>query len=183
MILPKPVRFDANEWWILAGLIVLTFTFLLLPKRFPPVLTFVLLLFTANVAITVDFILAPDYPFNAYDAMDTPQYDLFDFILDTINYSLYGYLFLYVYDRWRPKRWRFVLYMLGWIAVSLVMEWISIQLNVFRYIHWNLAYSAIAYACIFSLYLLFLRVAKHALSKAASGKMEQAAGPSPRKQR
>lgn len=162
MILDLPVKFDANEWWVMGGVAVLTVFFILLPKHFPPVLTFVLLLFTANVGITGNFILATEYPFNAYDSMDKPKYDLFDFIMDMINYSIIGYIFMYFYDRLHKKAMKRLFYIVFWICLSLFLEWISVLLHVFKYIHWNLWYSFFAYIAIFMSYILFLHFSKYA---------------------
>lgn len=162
MIFGIPNKFDENELWVLLGFVVLSFLFLKLPRHFPPALTFVLMLFNANLSIGIDFILAPEFPFNFYDALDTHQYDIFDFIMDSINYTLYGYLFMYIYDKWKLQGiWKFLL-IIGWIGVSLLLEWISLKLHVFAYLHWNLGFSAIAYCFIFISYIIFLKIGKMA---------------------
>jgi hypothetical protein len=165
VVFGTPIKFDGNELWVLAGLIVLSFIFFKLPRHFPPALTFVLMLFNANLSICVDFILASKYPFNFYDALDTQQYDLFDFIMDTINYTIYGYLFMYSYDKLRLQGTRNFLLILGWIGLSLLLEWMSIKLNVFKFIHWNLGFSTIAYTFIFTSYIIFLKIGKIAFQR------------------
>jgi hypothetical protein len=162
MIFDTPIKFDENELWVLFGFVVLLAIFIYIPRQFPPALTFIILLFTANLGITVDFILAPKYPFNFYDALDTPKYDLFDFIMDTLNYSIYGYLFIHFYDRWHVKGIFHILYLFLWLILSLLLEIFSVKLNVFKYIHWNFAYSSLSYLIIFILYILFLKLGKMA---------------------
>jgi hypothetical protein len=165
MIFSTPVKFDENEWYVLSGLIIFLIIFWKLPKHFPPALTFIILLFTINLGITADYILATEYPFNAYDALDTAKFDLFDFIMSNINYGLFGYVFIYFYDKWHVRGLIRFLYIAFWIALSVLMEYIATKLNVFQYNDWNLGYSFICYFFIFSYYIMVLKVGKFALKQ------------------
>lgn len=165
MIFSSHFKFDENEWFVIVGLVVLFFIFIFNCKHFPPAFTFVILLFTACLGITTDYILATDYPYDFYDAMDTTKYDLFDFIMSNINYGLYGYLSIYFYDKWRIKGGKWVSYILMWLALSLLLEIISVKLHVIKYNDWNLGLSVIAYLVIFSTYLLMLKVGKRAMQQ------------------
>jgi hypothetical protein len=86
----------------------------------------VLLLFNVFLAITVDFILAANYPYNFYDALDTAKFDFFDFIMDMVNYTLFGYVFMYFYDKLILSGILRVLYFLSWIGISILFEWTSV---------------------------------------------------------
>jgi hypothetical protein len=165
LILIPPVTFDENEWYVLIGMIVLLTSFLLLPRHFPPALTLVILLFSSNLGITVDYILATDNAFNFYDALDTDKFDLFDFIMTNINYGLIGYLFIYFYDKWQQKQKNRILFTLVWIILSVLMEFIGTKLHVYKYINWNISLSFVAYIFIFSFYILFLKIGKIAYSQ------------------
>ncbi|AIM15220.1 hypothetical protein HW35_01995 [Bacillus sp. X1(2014)] len=154
------VNFDENEWWVIAGFFLLLSLFLLVPRHFPPVLTFLLLLFNAQLAISVDIILGSSFPFNFYDALDTEKYEFFDFIMDSFNYTLIGYFFMYCYDKWKLRRFLWVFHFLTWIGVSLLLEWISHQLHVYHYHNWHLGYSAVAYFLIFIVYIIYLKIGK-----------------------
>lgn len=163
MVFASPIKIDENELWVLLGLIVLITIFIKLPRHFPSALTFTLLTFNAFLAITVDYTLAGKYPFNYYDALDTAKYDLFDFIMDTINYSLIGYIFMYFFDKLKPTTITRILYYLFWIGLSVLLEWISVKLNVFRFINWNFKYSTVAYFIIFLYYIAVLKIGKIAM--------------------
>jgi hypothetical protein len=165
MIFSTPVKFDENEWFVLTGLIIFLIIFWRLPKHFPPALTFMILLFTVNLGITADYILATNFPFNAYDALDTAQFDLFDFIMSNINYGLFGYVFIYFYDKWHVTGLIRFLYIAFWIFLSVVMEYIATKLNVFTYNDWNLGYSFICYLFIFAYYILVLKIGKAAFNQ------------------
>jgi hypothetical protein len=165
MIFSTPVKFDENEWFVLTGLIIFLIIFWRLPKHFHPALTFMILLFTVNLGITADYILATKYPFNAYDALDTAKFDLFDFIMSNINYGLFGYVFIYFYDKWHVTGLIRLLYIAFWIVLSVVMEYIATKLNVFTYNDWNLGYSFICYLFIFAYYILVLKIGKAAFNQ------------------
>jgi hypothetical protein len=127
------------------------------------------LLFTANLGITTDYILATDYPFDFYDALDTPKFDLFDFIMSNINYGLMGYLFIHFYDKWQVIGVKRILYIFFWLALSLSLELVAVKLHVIKYKEWNLGLSLIAYLIIFSLYIGFLKVGKTAFRQYKRG--------------
>jgi hypothetical protein len=165
MIFSTPVKFDENEWFVLTGLIIFLIIFWRLPKHFPPALTFMILLFTVNLGITADYILATEFPFDAYDALDTAKFDLFDFIMSNINYGLFGYVFIYFYDKWHVRGLIRFLYIAFWIALSVLMEFIATKLNVFTYNDWNLRYSFICYLFIFAYYILVLKIGKAAFNQ------------------
>lgn len=154
---------DENELWVLIGMVVLITIFIKLPRHFPPALTLTLLTFNAFLAITVDYTLAGKYPFNFYDALDTAKYDVFDFIMDTINYSIIGYIFMYFYDKLKLTTFTRILYFLFWIGLSILLEWISVKLHVFKFIHWNFKLSTLAYCFIFLYYIAVLKIGKIAM--------------------
>jgi hypothetical protein len=165
MIFSTPVKFDENEWFVLTGLVILLLIFWKLPKHFPPALTFMILLFTINLGITADYTLATEFPFDAYDALDTAKFDLFDFIMSNINYGLFGYVFIYFYDKWHVKGLIRLLYIGFWVALSVLMEFIATKLNVFTYNDWNLRYSFICYLFIFAYYIVVLKLGKAAFNQ------------------
>lgn len=164
MIYTLPKQFDANEWYCLGAILILLILCFLLPRYLSSVMVFLVMLFHSWMARTVDNILATDYPFNFYDTMDTTSYDLFDFIIWTINYPLFGYLFINFYDKWKEKGFRTVSYILVWSVASLLLEWGSVLVGVFQYNNWSLRLSFISYLLIFTLsltvYWLFRKLLK-----------------------
>ncbi|MFT4416351.1 hypothetical protein ACLM5H_21025 [Fredinandcohnia humi] len=166
MVLKLPNRFDENEWLVILGFVTLLFIFIISKKQFPTALTFLFLLLTAYLAMSVDFILATKFSYDFYDAMDISGYNLFDFFMTNFNYSLIGYLFIHYYDKLQVSGARRVSYILFWLVVALVLETICVKLHVYTYHNWNLAYSSIAYLIIFFFYILFLKIGKHTMTRA-----------------
>ncbi len=165
MIFEMPLKFDLDEWYVLGSLALLLTFVLLLPKRFPPVISLIVFLWSPSIGMISDYILGTEYPFNFYDTMDTKKYDLFDFILYAINYSLYGYLFLYFYDKYQFAKWRYVLYILSWATTSVIFEGISTLLGVYKYNNWNLAWSFVVYLIVLPLHTIVLKTSKSAYDR------------------
>jgi hypothetical protein len=163
-----PVVLDANEWLVFIVTIILLFIFIRLPKRFPTVLTFVLLVFNSFLGTTVDYILAVNYPFNFYDTFDTPQLDVMDCVLYSVVYPLYGYLFMYFYDKWPLSGIRRVLYMVTWVIASVAFEWAAMHMHVFTYRNWKLYESTICYLLIFPINVLFLKISLYGMNQIQS---------------
>ncbi|UFJ39905.1 hypothetical protein LOK74_17895 [Brevibacillus humidisoli] len=92
---PFPEKFDASEWMVICGVLILGSLFLVLPKRFPTTATIVMLILSAFTARLADSIFLP---YDLCDAMDTATHSLFDLILYTVGYPLYGYFAFYLYD-------------------------------------------------------------------------------------
>lgn len=158
MIYTLPVRFDANEWFALASIVILVASCFYFQRHLPPVVIFIILLFNSWLGRVVDNILGTNYPYNFYDAMDTPNYDLFDAILWTINYPLYGYLYVNVYQPWRSRGHHAFSYILVWALLSVLLEWVSVMFGLFTYKNWNLVLSFISYLIIFALNLMVYQI-------------------------
>lgn len=166
-ILPLPVRFDGNEWFVIVSILLFGILFCSLPKRFPTILTLTLWLFNMTLSKSADYTLAAALPFDLYDYSDTSKLDLFDEVLQFFLYPLVGYLMLHAYDVWREKRHSRLLFVILAVGASVLYEWISVQFfHVFTYKGWHLSYSAIAYVFLISSNIFFLSRLKKWLPKA-----------------
>ncbi|MFD0694778.1 hypothetical protein ACFQZT_11795 [Paenibacillus sp. GCM10027628] len=162
MILFLPVHFDANEGLVTVASMVLLLLFFVLPKRTPMPVALLIMVFNSYLGRATDNILAAPFPFDLYDSMDTPLYDLFDFIVYSIPYSLYGYFYVYFYDKFRLPGAYQVIHILIWAAASVLFEAVALRLSVFQYKGWHLGYSFPIYLLTFSLNSLLFHVAmKH----------------------
>lgn len=159
-LLPLPVKFDANEWFVLGSICLFLIAFFKLPRRFPPAVTVLILLFNGVLAKTTDFTLAASYPFDFYNYSDTPKLDLFDQLLQYVLIPLAGYLTLYTYDYWNKKGLNPILFVPLAIILSVGYEYLSIKCHVFTYKGWNLFYSAIAYMILIPMNMYFFHLAK-----------------------
>lgn len=142
-ILPFPIKFDANEWFILLN-IAFGFTWVFfVPKRYPRVLSTLMFLYTVSVAILLDHAIATP-PLDLYDINDQKTYELFD-VITYIMYAPYSLLFVYLFDKLNPKGLYWVAYIVVWSLISTGFEWIAWLCHVFKYNNWNLIYSFTVY--------------------------------------
>lgn len=149
-MLNAPVRFDANEWFVCITMLVLIVLFAVTPKMFSMQAALCLMLFHSVLGLTADMIIGVAYPWDFYDTMDTPGYDWFDFFIYTVNYPLYGYFFGTGMKLWERRGWPLPLLIAGAALLSLLLEWLSVQFQVFQYKNgWHVWDSLLAYSVIF----------------------------------
>jgi hypothetical protein len=143
-----PESFDSNEWFIIAVCILLITLSLFLRRRF--LFTQMLIIFTVNffLASSLDHILAGQ-PYDLYDIMDVPEFEIFDFIIYVIIYPLSGYLVLYFFSIWRDKGLADVLFLLIASLATVGLEWIANQFHVYEHINWSYYHSGISYLGVF----------------------------------
>lgn len=156
-MLPLPKAFDVNEWLIVAACLGAWGVVLLLPRRFPFLLTFMISLFTLTIANELDHILAAP-PFDCFNLNDHEKYELFDFILYVVLYPPIGYIFVYLYDKWNLKGIYILLYMLAWSLAGIGIEWAGIHLQLFHYTKWTVAHSFSVYLVVQCFTLAFFHV-------------------------
>jgi hypothetical protein len=155
-ILPLPERFDANEWFIIAG-IVLGYA-ILIPfcRRFPLTILYLILLYGLTAAkfmdVTVGFT-----PFNLYDINDSKKYELMDFLLHFL-YLPHAYFFVYLYDRWNIHGIYTFLYIAGFSLIGIGFEEIGHLSGAYHYKEWNLLFSFTVYLYMQSFLLLFFKI-------------------------
>jgi hypothetical protein len=151
MILILPLHFDANEGLATVIMVILLFLLCVLPKRIPLPVTLLIMIFNSYLGRAMDNILAIDYPFNLYDTMDTPTYDLYDFLLYTIVFPLYGYFYVYFYHKYPLRGVYQVIHIVIWSAASVLFEALGHLLSIFQYNNWHLSYSLPIYLLTFGL--------------------------------
>lgn len=156
-----PLTFDINEWFVGISFILLLFLFIKVPKTMPYSMILTILLYFSLLGFTADILIGVDYPFNFYKIMDTPKLELFDVIIYGINYSIYGYFYSYLLYKCKKQR-QMLLLLLFWIGQSTIIEWFSVQVNVFTYQNgWNTGYSAISYFVVYSISTVVIKYIFH----------------------
>ncbi|MDZ5471449.1 hypothetical protein SM124_06780 [Bacillus sp. 31A1R] len=158
MILPLPEKFDENEWLVIGVLMSGIVIYKLLPKRFPISLSILIMIFSATYARAFDHILASPL-LDFYDVMDSPKFELFG-VFTYIMYAPFGYLFVYIYDKFKIEDKYIVLYIFIWSFFGIGFEWLSSKCNIFTYKHWNLAYSFTIYLFVQYHTIVFFRYLK-----------------------
>lgn len=167
-MMPLPQPFDKNEWFVLIGIMVSYSIVRFLPKRFPTVISVLLMLFGPIVARMCDHFLASP-KLDLYNLMDTPNYDLFD-LFTYFLYAPFSYFFIYFYDRWKVKGAGMLLYLFLWTVASAFFEWIHTLFHVFTYHNWRLSYSFTVYLVVQCLELLYYYLLVRTYSKLTKGK-------------
>lgn len=145
-----PEVFDRNEYFIIAVcifLIVLTFC---LKRKFKYSQTFVIFTLNFFLAASLDHILAGP-PYDLYDIMDIPDFEIFDLIIYLFIYPLSGYLFMYFFDIWQNKGLPSVHYLLLASLLTVTLEWFSNQFHIFVHNEWTYFHSFISYFLIYCL--------------------------------
>lgn len=158
--LPFPRNFDQNEWYIIISAIVLVLLLYKLPRRFPGSVTVLLLLFTISVARVTDHLLAGPHK-DFYDIMDTGKYELFD-LFSYIPYAPFGYVFIYLYDRYHLKGLRLALYIVCCSIGGILFEKLvsTSYIEFLQYKNWNVFNSLPVYLTVQPLTILFFRLVK-----------------------
>jgi hypothetical protein len=156
MFIELPKKFDSNELFILAVLLLVLTVFAFLPKRFTKSQVVFIIIFNFFLGVVVDQILAVP-PYDFYDIMDKPKMDIMDLIIYTFLYPLTAYFFFFLSDVVIKKnRAAIALMIIGWSSFVLGLEWLASQFGVYNYKEWSYILSAFSYLIIFSLNTLVL---------------------------
>lgn len=167
-----PERFDANEWFVLAVIVVAYSGFLMLPRRFPAVVTFAILSLGVGVGFAADSIFAAP-PADLFDVNDKKELEIFD-LLVYFQYPPFNYFYLYFYDRLQIRGLSVIGYVLLWSTASYLIEALAVYFNVFHFTKgWSLQYSFVFYVftqfALLSLFYVmkkqFVTVKAHAFRK------------------
>lgn len=164
MILYPPKHFDANEWFLLTVTALEIAVAFALPRRFSLLTLVVIVAFNFYLAQMIDLIIAIK-PYDLYDINDFPQYEIADFLIYVLTYPPMAYLVLYLYDRWQPKGWKLVGYVLGWSLFTAGLEGLSLLFHVFSYKGWELHYSFYVYTGVFGVNIMLFRYVQKCVRK------------------
>jgi len=154
-MLPPPVQFDQNEWFIILNCIFGYLWILFVPNRYPRVISVLVILFTVTVAIIMDHTIASP-PLDLYYINDRKEYEMTD-IITYFMYAPYALLIVYVYDKFNPTGLYFTAYIITCSLLSLGFEWLAVIFNVFKYNGWTLLYSFSFYLFATTLHLKFFQ--------------------------
>jgi hypothetical protein len=155
-ILPLPIKFDENEWFILLTILFGYSWVLFAPKRYPTTISVLVILFCVSAALIIDHSIAGP-PFDLYDINDRKKYELFD-VITYFMYSPYALLSVYLYDKFDPKGFRFTAYIVGWAILCTFFQWLALKCHVFTYNNWNMSYSFSVYLVLTYFQLSFFRL-------------------------
>ncbi|WP_052737616.1 hypothetical protein [Bacillus sp. SA1-12] len=153
-VITLPKSFDENEIFLLVIAFALLIYSILLPKRFPIHVFLVLFISNSFIGRTVDMAIAIP-PIDLYSSLDSNTHELFDEIIYSVIYPLYGYLFYYFYDKYdHLPTWASII---TWSIQSCFLEWISTMINIFQYNKWHIIFSFFVYLFVFSFHSFFFK--------------------------
>lgn len=124
-------HFNANEWYVIAGLCLGLFVIYKLSPRFPRKLSIIFFVLGVTFGSLADHYIGT-IAISFYDTSDTSAFDFAD-IPALLMYGPYSYLFFYLYDPIKMKTELAPLYILSWALVSALFEWTAMLTGVFHY--------------------------------------------------
>ncbi len=124
-------NFDKNEISILL-LMVITFTIVrLLPKRLPPNIAYLSLLWGLASGMFLDFTIGGGQ-MDFYMVNDAQKYELFDFLYYVL-FSPFSYFFVYFYETLGINKKTFIWYVIGWSFIAVGINWLLIWLDIIQF--------------------------------------------------
>lgn len=123
--------FNANEWFVILSVVILTFIVLKLPKILSTLASITHFMYGIFIGIAFDHNIGVP-PFNFYDVNDNSSYQFMDF-LSYVGYGPYSYFFIYLYIKLDIKGFKNIIYIISWTAFSIFWEWLSTQIGLFHY--------------------------------------------------
>lgn len=150
-------HFDANEWFIVIGLIVGFFLVLWVPQRFDKKTAGVFLMCGVFFGFFFDHTLSV-FPISFYVINDSSKFEVMDF-LSHVMYAPVSYFFFYLYDLFNIKTRNSLLYVLVWAFLSCGIERLAVAVGVFHYQHgYGIFLSFEIYLVVLSFWVFFYRV-------------------------
>lgn len=154
-LLPLPIEFSKNEWFVILSLIASYSVFFLPRRKFSLSIIILILVFSATIARISDHLLAGP-PLDLYDLMDSSRFEMFD-IFSYLLYGPFAYIYLYLYEKFKIKHIYTFLYIVAFSIFSVGYEWITVVFGVFTFKEWKSIYSFPVYLFVTSLTILYYR--------------------------
>ncbi|KIL37784.1 hypothetical protein SD70_30770 [Gordoniibacillus kamchatkensis] len=154
------VRFpEVNVWFstffFAAGWVLVA----LLPLRLPRSVSALVMMLSLALPLGMDHTIGVP-PVDMYDTNVNPKLTFSE--LPTWGmYPVFGYLFIYLYDKWNIKGPAIALYVFGWAIVGTAFEALAVAFHVFRYKGWSLRYSYLVYVLVQLLTVAVFRLLMH----------------------
>ena len=158
MILYLPVKFDANEWFLIISTALTWSLMFLLPKRLATITVITLWVFNYALAQTADFTIAVP-PYDLYDVNDRPELEITDFLFYFFTYPPVSYFVVYIYSMLELSAKRLAAYLVLCGFITEMMEWSASRwFHVYKYKGWSPWYSAPVYIAVYLLNICIYRL-------------------------
>ncbi|PWW25732.1 hypothetical protein DFO73_11224 [Cytobacillus oceanisediminis] len=154
MITVYEKTFDANEWFVIANLILSGILIWKLPKVVSAIESAAHFTYGIFIGMFLDHTISIK-PWDFYDVNDTSAYQFID-LLSYIMYGPYSYIFIYLYVKWNIAGFKNILYITAWSLFAVLIEWVSVKLGVFHYNKgYQMVWSFPTYMIVQSLQVIF----------------------------
>lgn len=124
-------HYDKNEAYIIVMLIIAYSALISLPKKLPPNITLLFLVWGFASSTLFDFTIGGGL-LDFYKVNDSNRYELTD-VLTYFLFATFGYYFVYFYERFNINKKSLIFYVIGWMIVGLFMEKVSTWMGVTQY--------------------------------------------------
>jgi hypothetical protein len=151
------IRFpEINVWFSVFGFAVGCFLIIRLPPRLPRTVSALIMMMSLALPLGLDHSIGVA-PIDLYDTNVHPWLT-FSELPSWGMYPIFGYLFIYVYDKWNIRGLAIPIYVLGWSLFGVAFEALSVTFDIFRYKGWSLRYSFLVYILTQLLTIIVFRI-------------------------
>lgn len=152
-------QYDKNEVYIIMMLLIAYTAFYAIPKKLPPKITLLYLVWGFATSTLFDFTIGGGL-FDYYKVNDSNKYELTD-LLTYFSFATFSYFFIYFYHLLRINKKYFIPYILGWTIVGLMMEKVSSFMGVTYYQHgYKIHFSLVVFLVVQTTTALFFECIK-----------------------
>jgi len=162
-----PIKFDLNEYFLIASILVVGCVLYKQSRRWklPATASITICLLNTWLVMLFDFSIGGP-PYDVYDFMDSPNWELMYAIAQFMLYPMMGLIFVKGYVWWKTtKPYPVLYYILGWTLLSIGYEWVSVKAEVLDYNRWKLWHSFFVYLGTFLLNLWLYQLTQSYLKR------------------
>jgi hypothetical protein len=151
------VRFpEINVWFSTVFFVIGSFLVVRLPPRLPRIVSALIMMMSLALPLALDHTIGSP-PIDLYDTNVKP-WVTFSELPTWGMYSIFGYLFIYLYDKLNIRGVGIPFYILVWALAGTAFETLSVTFDVFSYKGWSLRYSFLVYLCTQLLTVIVFRI-------------------------
>lgn len=157
-------RFDSNEWFVMTMLVLSYGAMWLMQSRLPRSVALAAWAWGFASSTLVDFSIGGGL-YDYYRINDTNRYELTD-LLVYFMFAPFGYFFIYFYEVLKITRRTVVLYILGWTAVGVGIQWVAEQMRTTQYQQgYRMEFNVVVFLAVQTITaLVYMYVKKHHLT-------------------
>jgi hypothetical protein len=137
------LNFNVNVWFNIIAFLIGWILVFWLPQRLPKVVSTLIMMMSLAVSLGLDHTIGVP-PIDTYDTNIKPWLTLSE-IPTWGMYPIFGYLFIYLYDKLKIRGMIIPFYILCWSLFGTAFEALADTFRVYHYKVWELRYSFLVY--------------------------------------